>query len=87
MITRTETFIELGNGDKRLLAFDAAGIEQSMLSAERRPCGAICHVLALTFADGHAPVRLEGGITELREVHAIVMEIMLETAPPRRTVH
>ena len=86
MITRTDTYVELGNGDKRLLAFDAAEVSKAMLSLERAPCGAVCHVLALTFANGEQPLRVEGKVMELRELHDVVMEIMLE-APPRRCLH
>ena len=86
MITRTESFVELGNGDKRLLAFDVADVAKAMLCVERAPCGAVFHVLALTFIDGEQPLRLEGGAMELKELHAVVMEIMLETGP-RRSVH
>ena len=85
MITRTEGLIELGHGDKRLMAFDAAAIDNAMLCAERAPCGAIRHVLALTFSNGAEPVRLEGRVIELCEVHQVVMEVMGETA--RRCVN
>lgn len=89
MITRTASYVELGNGDRRLAAFDAAQVDKATLCVERAPCGAILHVLALSFADGAQPVRLEGRVLELRELHELVMEIMLEAAPksPQRAVH
>ena len=81
MITRTQSRVELDNGDRRLVAFDAADVIQAMLSIERAPCGAVCHVLALTFAGVEPPLRLEGSVAELRELHDVVAEIMHDLAP------
>ena len=81
MITRTQSFVELGNGDKCLLAFDAAAVDKSTLSVERAPCGRLAHVLALSFSNGEQPLRLEGKVAELAELHQVVMEVMQDTGP------
>ena len=71
MITRTETCIEFGLGESKAISIDVARITGAMLAAERAPCGRVLHSLLLLTDRGCDPVRIEGGLLELTEVHQL----------------
>ena len=85
MITRTESCIEFGIGELKAITVDVARITGAMLAAERAPCGRVFHSLLLLRDRGCDPVRIEGGLLELSEVHRYVVETMVYTGGPVAT--
>lgn len=86
MITRTDSIIEVGRGDRRQMAFDVARVTVAMLCVERAPCGRVAQVLAVVLDDGSQPLRFEGSRAELNALHEAIAGIMLPSEG-ERSVH
>ncbi len=78
MITRTESHIEFGLGGSRSVSIDVGSITGAMLAAERLPSGRVHHALLLMTGVGSDPIRIEGELLELAEVHCYLVETMID---------